>query len=299
MTIEVPTWDKFMVPILAVLADGKTRNRQELYELVAKEAQLTSTQRAEVLNSGTKRYINRIAWALIYLHKAGAVDRPSRGIHQITQFGHELLNTHASGITLADLKQIEGFADQWSKQKTEDLVQIDSEELDPHEIVERGIESINREIANELLHRLHLQNPEFFEQAVIDLLLAMGYGGKDTNATRTQLTHDGGIDGIIDQDVLGLSRVYIQAKRYATDNIVQRPAVQSFVGALQGQQANQGVFITTSQFSSGAIDYCKSLSTRVVLIGGPELANLMIRFRIGVQVKSTYHIVEIDEDFFD
>jgi restriction system protein len=299
MTIEVPTWDKFMVPILAVLADGKTRNRQELYELVAKEAQLTSTQRVEVLNSGTKRYINRIAWALIYLHKAGAVVRPSRGIHQITQFGHELLNTHASGITLADLKQIEGFADQWSKQKTEDLVQIDSEELDPHEIVERGIESINREIANELLNRLHLQNPEFFEQAVIDLLLAMGYGGKDTNATRTQLTHDGGIDGIIDQDVLGLSRVYIQAKRYATDNIVQRPAVQSFVGALQGQQANQGVFITTSQFSSGAIDYCKSLSTRVVLIDGPELANLMIRFRIGVQVKSTYHIVEIDEDFFD
>ncbi len=299
MAIEVPTWDKFMVPILTVLADGKTRSRQELYELVAKEANLTSEQKAEVLSSGTKLYTHRIGWAFFRLLEAGAITRPLRNLLQITQVGLELLKTHPNGIILTDLRQLEGFADQWNKQNTESLDQSDSEVLDPYELVERGIEYINHEVANELLSRLHSQNPEFFEQAVIDLLLAMGYGGKDTKTTRTQLSHDGGIDGIIDQDVLGLSRVYIQAKRYAVDNVVQRPAVQSFVGALQGHQANQGVFITTSQFSSGATEYCKSLSTRVVLIDGPQLASLMIRYGVGVQVKSTYHIVAIDEDFFE
>jgi restriction system protein len=127
----------------------------------------------------------------------------------------------------------------------------------------------------------------------------MGYGGADTRATRTQLSNDGGIDGIIDQDVLGLSRVYIQAKRYALTSSVQRPDIQSFVGALQGQQANQGVFITTGRFSSGATDYAKSVPTRVVLIDGSRLAELMIRYRVGVQVKQTLQIIDVDEDFFE
>ncbi|MDG7000119.1 MAG: restriction endonuclease, partial [Nitrososphaerota archaeon] len=167
------------------------------------------------------------------------------------------------------------------------------------ELVEQGIARINNEVASNLLVRLHSQDPVFFEQAVVDLVVAMGYGGADARATRTQLSNDGGIDGIIDQDVLGLSRVYIQAKRYSLDSSVGRPDIQSFVGALQGQQANQGVFITTGRFSSGAIEYAKSVPTRVVLIDGSRLAELMIRYRVGVQVKRTLQIVDIDEDFFE
>jgi len=139
----------------------------------------------------------------------------------------------------------------------------------------------------------------FFEQAVLDLIMAMGYGGADGAATRTQLSNDGGIDGIVDQDALGLSRVYVQAKRYAIDNAVGRPDIQAFVGALHGAQANQGVFITTGRFSSGARDYAASVATRVVLIDGAHLTSLMIRYGVGVQVRRTVQIVEVDEDFFE
>lgn len=171
--------------------------------------------------------------------------------------------------------------------------------LDPEEQVAQGIARIQANVAADLLSRLHANEPAFFEQAVIDLLVAMGYGGTDTAATRTQLTNDAGIDGIIDQDALGLSRVYVQAKRYALDSSVGRPEIQAFVGALHGVQANQGVFMTTGRFSSGAKAYADGVATRVVLIDGARLAALMIRYGVGVQVKRTVQIVEIDEDFFD
>ena len=149
------------------------------------------------------------------------------------------------------------------------------------------------------MKRLHDRDPAFFEQAVLDLLIAMGYGGAEGKATRTQLSSDGGIDGVVDQDALGLSRIYVQAKRYALDASVSRPEIQAFVGALHGNQANQGVFLTTARFSSGARQYAESIGTRVILIDGQRLASLMIRYGVGVQVKRTVHIVEIDEDFFE
>ena len=154
-------------------------------------------------------------------------------------------------------------------------------------------------MASDLLSRLHGQDPAFFEQAVLDLLMGMGYGGAEGKATRTQLTADGGIDGIVDQDALGLSRIYVQAKRYALDSAVGRPAIQGFVGALHGNQANQGVFITSGRFSGEARRYADSVPTRVVLIDGERLAALMIRYGVGVQVKRTVTIVEVDEDFFE
>lgn len=146
---------------------------------------------------------------------------------------------------------------------------------------------------------MHDQEPAFFEQAVIDLLIAMGYGGTEGHGTRTQLVNDGGIDGVIDQDALGLNRIYVQAKRYALDGSVGRPDIQAFVGALHGQQADRGVFITTGRFSSGAIAFTESVSSRVVLIDGARLASLMIHYGVGVQVKRTVQIVEVDEDFFE
>ena len=171
--------------------------------------------------------------------------------------------------------------------------------LDPVEQIEQGIERIHAEVAADLLARLHAQAPAFFEQAVLDLLLAMGYGGAEGRASRTQLTNDGGIDGIIDQDALGLSRIYVQAKRYALGSSVQRPEIQGFVGALHGNKAGQGVFITTARFSTGAQKYANEVPTPVVLIDGPKLASLMIRYGVGVQVRRTVKLVEVDEDFFE
>ncbi|MDQ3158419.1 MAG: restriction endonuclease, partial [Actinomycetota bacterium] len=140
--------------------------------------------------------------------------------------------------------------------------------------------------------------PAFFEQAVLNLLMAMGYGGVEGKATLTQLSNDGGIDGIIDQDALGLNRVYVQAKRYATNSSVSRPEIQGFVGALHGRQTDQGVFITTARFSRGAYEYAESVASRLILIDGDRLTSLMIRHGVGVQIKQTHHIVQIDEDFF-
>ncbi|WP_246226991.1 restriction endonuclease [Propioniciclava coleopterorum] len=169
--------------------------------------------------------------------------------------------------------------------------------LTPTEQVQDGVDRIHREVAGDLLTRLRGKEPAFFEQAVVELLLAMGYGGTLGSGSATQLTNDGGIDGVIDQDYLGLSRVYIQAKRYAEGNSVGRPDLQGFVGALHGR-ADSGVFITTSAFSSAAVDYARSTPTRIILIDGQRLAELMIRFGVGVQVRETYKVVEIDEDFF-
>ncbi len=299
MTSALPTWDQFMVPTLKVLSGGKVPSRRELYDLVAQETHLDDEQRAEVLDSGERRFENRISWAITYLVKANAIMRPSRGHHSITESGRILLEAHPNSLTEADLRLIEGYDDGRKKYLPAAVSAPAPDELDPHELVERGIARINDEVASNLLVRLHSQDPAFFEQAVVDLVVAMGYGGADARATRTQLSNDEGIDGIIDQDVLGLSRVYIQAKRYSLDSSVGRPDIQSFVGALQGQQANQGVFITTGRFSSGAVEYAKSVPTRVVLIDGSRLAELMIRYRVGVQVKRTLQIVDVDEDFFE
>lgn len=169
--------------------------------------------------------------------------------------------------------------------------------MTPIEQVEEGVSRIHDEVASELLERLQGKDPAFFEEAVVQLLLEMGYGGAGGKGSVTQLSHDGGVDGVIDQDVLGLSRVYIQAKRYADGNAVQRPDVQGFAGAVHGR-ADSGVFITTSRFSQGAQDFVASTPTRIVLIDGKRLAELMIHYGVGVQVRQTYRIVEIDEDFF-
>jgi restriction system protein len=170
-------------------------------------------------------------------------------------------------------------------------------ELTPIEQVQSGIDRIRDEVAVDLLGRLREMDPALFEETVVDLLLAMGYGGTTGAGTVTQLSNDGGIDGVIDQDVLGLNRVYVQAKRYKTGNTIGRPDLQAFVGALSGK-ADSGVFITTSSFSEGARTYAAHVPTRIILIDGERLAGLMIRYGVGVQVRQSYKVVEIDEDFF-
>ena len=299
---SIPTWDQFMAPALRVLADGEVHRARDICNAASDELGVSDEGRKELIPSGQPRYQNRALWALSYLGRSGAAERPSRGNYRITSQGRDLLAALPNGITTKDLRERLDYVSPSQRQTPEALTVATLEEesaQSPSEQVEEGIARLHAEVAEQLLSRMHAQEPEFFEQAVLDLIMAMGYGGADGTATRTQLSNDGGIDGIVDQDALGLSRVYVQAKRWAVDNAVGRPDIQAFVGALHGAQANQGVFITTGRFSSGARDYAASVATRVVLIDGARLASLMIRYGVGVQVKRTVQIVEVDEDFFE
>ncbi len=302
--MAVPSWDQFMAPVLRVLLDGQVRQRRNLNALVADALSLTEEQRTELLSSGQVKYANRVGWATSYLTRVGALDRPARGQYAITDAGRQLLAQHPDRITELELRPLARVGDEWWVTKRADDHSVPREpleatDLDPTEQIEQGIDRIHANVASDLLSRLYEQDPAFFEQAVLDLLMGMGYGGAEGRATRTQLSADGGIDGIVDQDALGLSRIYVQAKRYALETTVGRPDIQAFVGALHGNQANQGVFITSGRFSAGARQYADTVPTRVVLIDGERLAALMIRYGVGVQVKRTLHIVEVDEDFFE
>jgi restriction system protein len=220
-----------------------------------------------------------------------------RGRYVISDLGRTVLDTRPA-VSRADVEAVTGYrrtrlVSEASVEQVDDV-----ESLNPTELIDQGIAQIQADVAAELLARLMTKSPTFFEQTVVDLLVAMGYGGAEGQARVTSASNDGGIDGIIDQDTLGLSRVYIQAKRYSPDNAVGRPEVQGFVGALSGK-ADGGVFITTGRFSSGAADYAAAVPTRVILIDGDRLTSLMIRFGIGVQTKQTVQIVELDEDYFE
>ena len=305
---DIPNWEAFMIPTLRVLSDGATRTRRELGPLVAQSMKLTSDQVKETLSSGQFTYKNRMGWGLSFLTNVGALDRPKYGSYVITEPGRQILAQFPHGVRESDIRAM-GEDDsspirlyvatvkrRSGKNDDEDATES-ALMMTPTEQVQGGIKRIQDEVAAELLMRLRGKDPGFFEEAVVQLLLAMGYGGANGRGQVTQLTNDGGIDGVIDQDFLGLRRVYIQAKRYGDGNSVGRPEVQSFVGALSGI-ADSGVFITSSRFSQGALDYAASTPTRIILIDGGRLAELMIRFGVGVQVRETYNIVEIDEDFF-
>ncbi|MBB0969118.1 restriction endonuclease [Dietzia aerolata] len=307
-----PTWDQYMAPALTVLSDGEVHRARDICNAAADLLEVSAEERLQTIPSGQLRYQNRSLWALSYLARAGAAERPVRGQYRITDAGRQLLASHPDGITEKNLRAFVGdpdashtyYALKALEGTTHDAngagtTPEKTAELDPIEQIDLGIERIHATVAGDLLSRLHAGDPAFFEQAVLDLIMAMGYGGAEGTATRTQLSNDGGIDGIVDQDALGLSRIYVQAKRYALDASIGRPEIQAFVGALHGNQANQGVFITTARFSKGARDYADSVPTRVVLIDGTRLAALMIRYGVGVQVKQTVQIVEVDEDFFE
>lgn len=306
MTKSMPNWEGFMIPTLQVMSDGVVRHWREFQPLVADQMGLTQEQRQEMVPSGAqKKYENRIGWGVSFLTNVGALDRPKRGHYLVTEAGKQLIQMFPDGVKERDLQALgdDPASSIRPYQKTERktakaaVFEAETESLTPIEQVEDGIKRIQEEVAEELLSRLQGKEPGFFEEAVVELLLAMGYGGTTGAGSVTALSNDGGIDGVIDQDILGLNRVYIQAKRYADNNTVGRPDLQAFVGALSGK-ADSGVFITTSRFSEGAKNYAENVPTRIILIDGKRLTDLMIRFGVGVQVRDTYKVVEIDEDFF-
>lgn len=300
----IPIWPVFVAPVLRVLSDGATLKLRELVSRTLDEARISDDARRETLESGGSRADNRVGWAITNLAKANYITRPSRAQYTITDEGRSWLAAHPDGLNSFS-EAHKTFGSSWPKKQRAAAASTtlpddgQAVDVDPIEQIEDGVARVRSEVAAELLNRLRDQSPTFFEQAVVDVLLAMGYGGTERRGRPIGGSGDGGVDGVIDQDALGLDQIYVQAKRYAEGNNVGREAIQAFIGALHGVGASRGVFITSSSYSAEARRYAESIPTRIILIDGVRLTDLMIKHRVGVQVSKSYDLVEIDEDFFE
>lgn len=322
--VVVPKFYEFIPDILSYLTDGVERSNKEIYTAVAERSALSPKQMKQLMSNGRRLvYVDRISWGLTYLKQWGAVDSPGRGRQKISDKGKKLANQYPQGLSSEIVAEIvrgvkSGSATvaptQPSKSDTNksdtknDVFKVapstsepaNVDESTPQELIDESIAQLESALVHDVLERVRSISPSAFEQLVVDILLAMGYGGAEERGIVTQTSRDGGIDGVIDQDALGLSKIYVQAKRYGEKNTVGRPAIQEFVGAVHAE-GTQGVFITSSSFTTDAREFAKKLSgsTSVVLVDGEHLARLMVKYGIGVQVERTYTIKRIDEDFFD
>jgi restriction system protein len=299
----VPQPPGFFHPILRVLA-GKPDGlrRRDLHEPVANLAQLTSAQRAERLPSGAHlRYRHRIGWSLNMLKLAGYVESPSSGLWRITTSGRELLTSNPEGLSEAMMRKIAREARSAipvdSSEDTSSEPPLPGIQQSPEERIDLAVKEIEKAVARELLDRILQAPPEFFEELVLKLLHALGYGTSETDLQRVGGAGDAGIDGIISLDKLGFEKVYVQAKRW--QGSVGRPEVQGFYGALAGRRAKKGVFITTSSFTGEALDYGTQVSESVVLIDGARLTSLMIEYGVGVTHHRVIRLPQVDGDYFE
>lgn len=300
--MAIPDFQSVMRPVLAAVADGMPVALSVLREQVATSFQLTEAELHERLPSGKQTVINnRIGWARTYLNKAGLLHIPAKGMVQITDRGMEALRSGPERITVSWLKRYPEFASFHTARPSENIINAEpqdlQEEATPDERLASAHQELMQSLADELLAQVRAASPSFFEQLVVDLMIAMGYGGSRKEAGRaTQATGDDGIDGIIKEDKLGLDVIYLQAKRWS--NTVHRPEIDKFIGALTRQRARKGVFITTSDFSVGAREAALSLDIKVVLIDGTELARLMVENNLGCSVKQLYEVKQLDTDYF-
>lgn len=300
--MPIPDFQSIMRPVLNAVADGTALGLSALRERIADEFQLSEEERHERLPSGRQTVINnRVGWARTYLNKAGLLSIPVKGQVQITSRGLEALTTGPERITVGWLKRYPEFAEfhtaRPSGSDTEVLPVAVEEDITPDEQLNQAHQALMKSLADDLLTQVRAATPTFFEQLVVDLMIAMGYGGSRKEAGRaTQQTSDDGIDGIIKEDKLGLDVIYLQAKRWS--NTVHRPEIDKFIGALTRRRARKGVFITTSEFSAGAREAALGLDIKVVLIDGIELARLMIENSLGCSVKQVYEVKELDNDYF-
>lgn len=296
-----------MLPVLHLATEGETRVA-DVAERIADDLDLTPEERNELLPSGRQRLLhNRIHWAKFYMSKAGLIASPARGRFLATDEGRALLASAPQRIDVALLMREPEFRDFYRNEGGAGDEESTTARPDratpatttPEEQIDAAHASLTAALRDELLERILTNSPAFFEQLIVDLLVAMGYGGSHKDAA-AQLgrSGDGGVDGIINEDRLGLDRIYVQAKRYAARNQVGRPDVNGFVGSLVGLGAAKGVFVTTSTFSQPARDYVKHLAQRVILIDGRELADLMIEHDVGVRSNRVVEFKRLDEDFF-
>jgi len=301
--MAIPDYQSIMLPFLRLLKDGAEHTLQGLTEKLIIEFDLTQAERHELLPSGNQEIMrNRVGWARTYLKKAMLLEAPRRAVFKITERGQQVLSEQPERISAGYLRQFEEFLEfrntsSNSGQRQAEPVENDANQT-PIEEIEVAFKTLNDDLASDVLDAIKLQTPQFFEHLVVKLMQAMGYGGwsKDSGEA-TQYTSDGGIDGIINEDPLGLETIYLQAKRY-TDNAIGRPDIQAFVGALEMRRARKGVFITTSRFSKEALEYISLIEKKVVLIDGKQLADLMIKHGLGVTVKQTFQVKTIDTDYF-
>ena len=295
--MAIPDYQSLMLPLLKLLSNGQELSLREAIGILSEKFQLTDEEKKELLPSGLQPVIdNRVGWARTYLKKAGLVESTRRGYIIITHRGLEALQQNPSEINHAFLVQYPEYVE-FKSRKIPDKNDNGDGKTTPEEMIEEGYQRIRQELAQELLSQIKKNTPNFFEKLVVELLVKMGYGGSRRDAGEAiGRAGDEGIDGIIKEDRLGLDIIYIQAKRW--ENTVGRDEIQKFVRALQGKRAKKGVFITTSDFTSGAISYIQNIDTKVILIDGDRLTQLMIDFDIGVSNVSTYEIKKIDSDYF-
>jgi restriction system protein len=299
--MAIPDYQTAMLPLLKFLSDGGEHSLREAIDALADQFSLTEAERAEMLPSGQQAtFNNRVGWARTYMKKAGLLESTRRGFFRITDRGRKVLAGAPARIDVNFLEQFDEFIQfrSYRKEKTHagEIVTYTTDET-PEESLETAYQKLREGLASEILQTTKNCSPSFFEQLVVDLLVKMGYGGSRREAGQALgKSGDGGIDGIIKEDKLGLDIIYIQAKRW--DASVGRPEVQKFAGALQGQRAKKGIFITTSAFTKEATDYGAFIDTKIILIDGARLAELMIDHGIGVATQAVYEIKRIDSDYF-
>jgi len=299
--MSIPKYVTFFRPTLEIISDGNEHSRSDLYSTICKKMNLTEEDLLEKLPSGRQtKYINRVSWAITYLKKAGLIESVTRGTFRITEDGINVLEQYPV-IDNKVLRQFKSFVDfiggNGNREQGAKEVENDSDGT-PQELLEQAYQNINNTLAEELLTEIMKKDSDFFEKLVIQLLLKMGYGGTLEDAGQvTPHSNDGGIDGIIKEDKLGFSQIYIQAKRWDLDTTVSRPEIQKFSGALLEAGADKGLFITTTRFSSGAVESANK--QHIVLVDGQKLAKLMIEYDLGVSTAASYHIKNLDTDFFN
>lgn len=301
----IPDYQKLMLPLLKLTAEGREHKYRDLVESLADEFHLSDNERNEMLPSGNQPlFHNRVGWAKIYLKKAGLLDSPKRATFVITELGKQTIERNLDRIDNHYLSQFPSFQEFINRshnvvESNEESVLETMENQTPEESLEKSYQSIRESLASELLCKIIELSPVFFERLVVDLLVKMGYGGSMKDAGKAiGKSGDEGIDGTIKEDKLGLDIIYIQAKRWKPGNVVGRPELQKFVGALAGQGAKKGIFITTSGFTHDAMSYTPRNETKIVLIDGEQLSQLMIDYNIGCATQQIYEVKKIDSDYF-
>lgn len=300
--MSVPIFHEMLLPILLFAGDGKNHRAAEALEYVKAQFPLTEQDNAERLANGRTKVMDRVLWAMTYLRKSGLIESVSWGVFRISDRGRELLNQKPKKLSLRDLERYPEYLEfkglgpkpTGSAQSTP----APSQEETPEDGLDRLFRLLRSQLEGELLDAFKTASPSFFEKIVLNLLVAMGYGGSIQDAaSTTKRTGDDGIDGVIKEDRLGLDLIHIQAKRWK-DTVVGRPDIQNFAGSLEGQRGRKGVFITTSSFSSEARDYVSRIEKKIILIDGKELTRLCVDFGIGVTQQKPYIVKKLDPDFF-
>lgn len=307
----MPKYHELFDDVLEVLSDGQEWHRRDLIDAVMKRIDLSEAERSETLGGGGNRAESRVHWAMESLFKSGAITRPGRGLLQLSEFGRQLMREHPEGINIEIIEETEGIKE-WYRRSQEsaqirrsanpDVMSADAPGSDntPDEQIDSGIVRLRSAVASDLLERIRSESPRFLEVAVLRVLHAMGYGEGEDDLEHLGGVGDEGVDGVINQDKLGLDQIYVQAKRYREMSSIGRPDIQAFVGAISGKGASRGVFITTSRFTQEARDFAARLPhLRIILVDGIQLADLMLEHEIGVAVDRTFKVYKIDENFFE